>query len=434
MKKSIILLISLVLSIATAAAQDTLRKGQVLGEGAYASVLTCGPGDEFYETFGHSALRICDTANGIDTVFNYGMFSFGEPHFYLKFAGGQLNYYVSAQSFENFILEYRYFGRSVFEQRLRLTPSELQTLYEALKTNALPENKYYLYDFFRDNCATRVRDKIEESLDGRTILNNSLPADAATYRDLVYKYTDSTLLWWRLGVDLLLGARCDKPMTAAQYMYIPMEMMMQLDTLLTADGTTLTEPTVQLLTDKRVPMKKSVSPTMCFWLLFSIVLLLTLLARRKGWRLYWLDGILYGVAGLVGLLLTYMWIGSDHWCTKANPNLLWANPLMLVLLLRLRHRNTAIVLVVACCLLAALVGWMLPPIHFNSAVLPIVLMLLVRLFLSGKRKAESGKRKAESGKRKAESGKRKTESGKRKTESGKRKAMSSNILLLMFKN
>lgn len=389
MKKSIILLISLVLSIATATAQDTLSKGQVPGEGAYASVLTCGPGDEFYETFGHSALRICDTANGIDTVFNYGMFSFDEPHFYLKFAGGQLNYFVSAQPFEHFVLEYHYFGRSVFEQRLRLTPSELQNLYEALKTNALPENKYYLYDFFRDNCATRVRDKVEESLDGRTILNNSLPADAATYRDLVYKYTDSTLLWWRLGVDLLLGARCDKPMTAAQYMYIPMEMMMQLDTLLTADGTTLAEPTVQLLTDKRVPAKKSVSPTLCFWLLFAIVLLLTLLARRKGWRLYWLDGILYGVAGLVGLLLAYMWFGSDHWCTKANPNLLWANPLMLILLLRLRHRNTAIVLIVACCLLAALVGWALPPIHFNSAVLPIILMLLVRLCFSGKRKAES---------------------------------------------
>lgn len=392
MKKNIIILILFVLCIKTTPAQDTLRQVQVPGEGAYASVLTCGPGNEFYESFGHSALRICDTANGTDIVFNYGMFSFDEPNFYLKFAGGQLNYFVSAQTFENFILEYQYFGRSVYEQRLRLTPSELQTLYEALETNALPENKYYLYDFFRDNCATRVRDKVDESLDGRTILNDSLPADAATYRDLVYKYTDSTLLWWRLGVDLLLGARCDRPMTAAQYMYIPMEMMMQLDTLLTADGTTLTEPAVQLLTEKRVPMKKSVSPTMCFWLLFTIVLLLTLLARRKGWRLLWLDGIIYGVAGLVGLLLTYMWLGSDHWCTKANPNLLWANPLMLILLLRLRHRNPATVLVVACCLLAALVGWALPPIHFNSAVLPIILMLLVRLADRFTDKADKGVR------------------------------------------
>ncbi|MBP5189287.1 MAG: DUF4105 domain-containing protein [Bacteroidales bacterium] len=380
MKRHFILLILLLLGCTCSYAGPTGITDTVkLDSSAYASILTCGPGDEFYETFGHSALRICDTANDVDIVFNYGMFSFDEPHFYLKFAGGQLNYYVSKQKFENFILEYHYYGRWVMEQRLRLTPTELQTLYDALTTNALPENKYYLYDFFRDNCATRIRDKIDEALDGRSILDNSYTTPEASYRNLIYKYTNGTLLWWRLGVDLLLGSRCDKPMTKSQYMYIPMEMMTQLDTMHLADGNTLSEPIVQLLTDKRVPMKKSISPTFCFWILFAVILLLTLLAHRNKWKLYWLDGILFTVVSLVSLLLAYMWFGSNHWCTKANPNLLWANPLFLILLFRLRHRNTAVTIVTACFLLAALLGWVLLPIQLNSAVLPIVLMLLVRL-------------------------------------------------------
>ncbi len=354
---------------------DTVK----LDSSAYASIMTCGPGDELYETFGHSALRIVDTANDIDIVFNYGMFSFGEPHFYLKFLHGQLNYFVSATEYTDFTWEYDHYGRSVFEQRLKLSAEELQYLFDTLCINIRPGNKYYKYDFFRDNCATRVRDIVEVSLAGRSFIKNTEQHPATSYRDLIYKYTDSTLLWWRLGIDLLLGARCDAAMTTSQYMYIPMEMMAQYDTTLMADGTTLVEPAVQLLTEKRVPQAKSVSPTLCFWILFGIILLLSIIARIKNWKLYWLDGIIFGIVCIVSLVLIYLWFGSDHWCTKANFNLMWANPLFLILLFRLRRKNTITTLVIAGIMLVQLIGWNLLPQHFNSAVFPMVLTLMVRL-------------------------------------------------------
>ena len=276
-------------------------------------------------------------------------------------------------------MEYSYFGRSVYEQRLRLSKSELDTLFKMLVINLRPENRYYKYDFFRDNCATRIWDMVAAALKGRSLPPDDYPDTKQTYRDLVYKYTDSTLLWWRLGVDLLLGANCDHVMTKSQYAYIPTEMMWQLDTLLLTDGEALAEPSAQMLDETRQSLPRSVSPTMCFWTLFAIVLIITLMARRAKWKLYWLDGIVYTAVCAVSLLLIYMTFFSDHWCTKANFNLLWANPLYIWLLVRLRRQNRVMTLLIGCILLAFLVGFSMWPQSFNSAVIPIVLTLEVRL-------------------------------------------------------
>ena len=379
MRKSIILLILLLLCRISVQGQNAVPMPARLSDSAFASVLTCGPGDEFYESFGHTALRICDSAQQFDIVFNYGTFDFDEPHFYLRFAGGRLNYLVATQPTGDFWLEYHYYGRSVCEQRLRLGKSELDTLYKMLTINVRPENRYYKYDFFRDNCATRVWDMVATALKERSLPPDGYPDTRQTYRDLVYKYTDSTLLWWRLGVDLLLGSNCDRLMTRSQYAYIPTEMMWQLDTLLLTDGEALAEPAAQMLDETRTPLPHSISPTMCFWILFAIVLTLTLIARRAEWKLYWLDGILYAAVGAVSLLLIYMTFFSDHWCTKGNFNLLWANPLYLWLLARLRHRNCAATLLTGLIMLAFLAGFNMWPQSFNSAVVPIVLTLEARL-------------------------------------------------------
>lgn len=379
MRKGYILLILLVLHWLPVQGQRILQDVGPLSDSAFASILTCGPGDEMYESFGHTALRVCDSTQGLDVVFNYGTFDFDEPHFYLRFARGMLKYCVEAQRFNDFKFEYQYFGRAVWEQRLLLTKSELDRLFAALRENAKPENRYYKYDFFRDNCATRVRDIIEASLEGRTFVRDDYPDEAVSYRDLLYKYTDSTLMWWRLGLDLVLGANCDRTMTTGQYMYVPVEMMVQYDTALASDGLRMAEPAVQLLPEMRTPVKSAVSPTLCFWMLFAAVLLLTLIARRNGWRLCWLDGILFGSAFAVSLLLLFLWLCSDHWCAETNLNLLWANPLYILILLRLRRHNRTIALIIGCILIVALMGWFLWPQHFNAAVLPIMLTLALRL-------------------------------------------------------
>ena len=399
----ILIFLSLCISFQIVGAQNV--EVPELGEGAYASVMTCGPGEEFYESFGHSALRICDTANGLDIVFNYGIFDFDEPNFYLKFAGGRLNYFVGAQRFEHFVSEYQYYGRSVTEQRLRMTKTELQRLYELLAENSKPENKYYKYDFFRDNCATRVRDMIVASLedDDKPLFNPD--KGISSYRDMIYKYSGATSPWWCFGVDILLGARCDRRMTSDQYMYIPMEMMAQFDTLTTLAGNPVSEPSQQLLPQIQKTTPPLLTPTLCFMLLFILVLILTLVARHKGWRLQWLDAILFSLSALVSVLLLYLWFGSDHWCTKWNFNLLWANPLFFWIVCRLRKPNRGVTIALIICLVAMLLIWLAGwPQTFNSATMLIALTLLLRLH-ARERRTENGERRTENGERRTESGK-----------------------------
>jgi hypothetical protein len=392
MKKKLISFL-FILAFGLANGQQPTANGQ-LSPSAFASLMTCGAGDEFYENYGHSALRICDSVNNLDVVFNYGTFDFDVDHFYLRFAHGSLDYHLAVYSFNNFMFEYSYYGRAVWEQRLLLNPDELNSLYSMLMENAKPENKYYKYDFFRDNCATRIDDAIMAALDTLCGTQRStMPQECRTsYRDLLYKY-NTAMPWWKLGTDILLGARCDRPMDTKQFRYIPFEMMNQYDTLVLADGRRLTECERQLLTDKRTPMRKGVSPTLVFWLLFAVIAAITLYGNKRGWKLIWLDAIIFGSAALISLLLLYLWFGSNHWCTKWNLNLLWANPLLWWPLLRLRKPKRADSLPIIAMILLMIVGLPFWPQHFNSAVIPIALIILVRL---SARLVESGKWKVES--------------------------------------
>lgn len=384
MKKLYFILLLFITAILARPAFAFAQESVHLNETAYASIITCGPGDEFYETFGHSALRICDSAKGLDLVFNYGIFDFDEPFFYLKFAQGSLKYRMAVQKFDNFIWEYDYYGRSVWEQRVNLSHEELEKLFGMLLENAKPENMYYKYDFFRDNCATRVDVMVSRQWDadgcnGGGQLRNAVGNDGGTtYRDLLYKYNVS-MPWWQLGTDILLGARCDRLLNVAQRRYIPMEMMAQYDTMRLANGSRVAGEKVQILKDRRTPMGKGFSPTLTMWILFFLIAALTLYGEKRGWKLYWLDGIMFGIASFIALLLLYLWFGSDHWCTKWNMNLLWANPLLLWPLFKLRKPRKADCLPVIICLLILIVSWPFGIQRLNAAVMPIALMILVRL-------------------------------------------------------
>ena len=128
------------------------------------SILTCAPGTELYSLFGHTAIRVSDPYQKIDAVFNYGTFDFRTPHFYLKYAKGLLLYQLSVTSYENFISSYILDDRSVWSQTLQLDSLTKQQLFDNLLKNQLPENRTYLYNFLFDNCSTRVRDMISESI------------------------------------------------------------------------------------------------------------------------------------------------------------------------------------------------------------------------------------------------------------------------------
>ena len=363
-------------------AGQTQEQGQrPLSDSAFASVLTCGAGDEFYTSFGHTAIRVCDTARGLDMVYNYGTFDFDTPHFYWTFARGKLNYCLSRSSFEDFMLEYRYEGRAVWEQRLRLSEQEVNNLYLMLETNYLPEYRYYMYDFFRDNCATRVRDMVRDCLCHDRLSPECRRDTNLSYRNILYQSTEGTLLWWRLAIDMALGVRCDQRCSNYEYMFSPLKMMEQFDTLTrVGSGEPVAEQAVTLLQETRQQPSRSLSPTLVFWVLFVMVLCLTLMEWRKGWSLGWMDRVLFIVVSLLSLLALFLWFCTDHYCTKINLNVLWASPLFIYFAIMLRRSNRWVVVAQLVMLLAAMVMTLAPlPQQLNAALLPISLLLAVRL-------------------------------------------------------
>ena len=360
-----------------------LCKSQVptLDSNAVISVITCGPGNDFYTSFGHSAIRVCDTSQGMDWVYNYGTFDFDTPHFYLTFARGRLDYCLSRCGFQSFLFEYAYEGRAVWEQPLRLTPQEKQNLFLLLETNYLPEYRYYRYDFFRDNCATRIRDIVTSALAHRTLFVEQTSDTNRSYRQLLYPAMEDKLEWWRFAIDLLLGQRCDHQCSNLEYMFSPVEMMHQFDTTLMSDThEPLAEQNRQLLPEVKPEIPNSVSPDVCFWFLMMVVVCLTVIGWAKGWRLGWLDVLLFGTVAIVALVLIVMWVATSHYCTKMNWNLLWASPLFVYFAIRLKRSNRWVVLVQLVALVASLVILLVgAPQQFNSAVVPIILTLFVRL-------------------------------------------------------
>lgn len=377
--KRILSLLWVVLALTPAATAQSIP----LTDSAYASILTCGEGNEYYLSWGHSAIRICDTVQGIDVVYNYGTFDFDTPHFYWKFACGQLDYCLSRQSFDHFMWEYIYEGRAVWEQRLRLTHQELNNLFIMLEQNHLPEYRYYKYEFFRDNCATRVRDMVANCLVHRTLSPETTDSQALTYRDYLYQPTEENKLWWRLGVDIVLGRRCDHRCSNYEAMFSPIEMMHQFDTLTVSDThQPVADPAVALLTDTRTPLSNSLSPTLIFYILFAVVLILTVLQLKCGWRMRWLDITLFSATTLVSLMILFLWFFTAHYCTKYNFNILWASPLFLYFAIRLQKSNRWVVWTQIILLLATVaITFIGIPQSFNIAVCPIALTLLVRLLM-----------------------------------------------------
>ena len=351
-----------------------------LSPNAEISLLTCGAGNEYYLSFGHSAIRVCDTSLGIDHVFNYGTFDFGTSNLYLKFALGNLDYMLSVERYNNFIASYHYEGRWVMEQKLNLTPDERNRLYHLLKENHKKENRYYKYDFFRDNCATRARDIIKNSLNKDFYNENNSDTNYTyrniinhTFREIIYPYTNERLMWWQFGVDALLGMRCDRPISTAEYMFIPFNLQKHLDT------TNLCKSSTLILDETRTNNPKSISPVIVFWILCFITCILTYISAKKKIKIKWFDMPLFSLVGLIGLVVTFMWAFSSHWCVKENLNILWTNPIFLLLVLCPKKISKYIIYILLSCLTLALLNIIIGIQHYNSAVLPIVISLVIRL-------------------------------------------------------
>ena len=364
--------------------------GQIpaLSEQSDISMVTILPGDAIHAEFGHSALRVRDPALGIDRLYNYGTFDFRDPWFVPKFTYGRLTYFLSVSPSPAAFRHYRRQERPIIEQHLRLSRAQRDALFRFLEINARPENRSYQYDFLFDNCSTRVRDALEEAL-GSDVQFTDAPDPDATFRHLLDPYVaDRPAL--SVGFDLALGTPTDRRVSPREAMFLPIPLMhafdaatiqqdsvrqslvTRTDTLLWLDGYDATE--------QAFPW-----PRWLGWLLFAGGLGLTAweLARKQSPSALF-DRLLFGIAGIAGLLMTFLWFIAEHTVTNQNWNLLWAWPTHLIPALVLQRmtgaRNGRVYFGAAALVsLITAIGWALWPQDFHPAVLPIVLLLALRL-------------------------------------------------------
>lgn len=303
------------------------------------SLLTMGPGDHPFTKFGHTAIWVHDASTGRDEVYNYGTFRFDSPTLLLDSVQGKLPYWLSVQSYSGTLLTYAEQGRSLLASELELTPPQRTELHAALKLNEQPEHRYYRYDYYRDNCATRVRDILDRSIGGQIHAQSNQPARMSFRAHTLRLVADSRPLY--VGLDLGVGRETDVPITFWEEGFLPARLHdLVLATRLTRDGKSV--PFVRserVLLAGSLPLPAQAPPSWSLrYLIFGLALggALVLLGRRRSSltrRVLGLVLALLGIAlGLLGCALAYLTFFSAHSAAAANYNVLLTPAWLLALI------------------------------------------------------------------------------------------------------
>jgi len=359
-----------------------------LSDSTVVSLITCSPGEEVYSKFGHTAIRLNDSKNGIDLVFNYGIFSFETENFYYKFIKGETDYELGIYDTRYFLPEYAERNSMVWEQQLNLTPAEKRDLIKSLLKNYEPENRTYRYNFVFDNCATRPRDKIFAALHGYVKYQQT--AYPKTFRQWVGVYV-GTDTWLRFGIDLVFGMDADRVANASESMFLPETLMVEFQTAI------INTPSGQirkLVAEKRILVNKKniteekdswwLKPTTIALLLLFLGAILTIWDIKQGTRHFKLfDTLILFFTGVGGIIAFYLMFFSLHPLVKLNLNLLWLNPLNLFFSIMIWFKRLRIALFFyqifnILLLVGALFAFALSVQAFNIAAFPLIVLLLMR--------------------------------------------------------
>lgn len=267
-----------------------------LSDSAKLYLLTCTPGTEVWSKYGHTGIRVCDEANKMDIVFNYGIFSLMEDGFYLKFIKGDTYYQLGIESYSHFVRFYNKIGRKTYLQELNLTPMQKQQVFDALMVNYQPENRFYLYNFVFDNCATRPYYLLKNALQD-TIISSYQGYANQPFRSTITHYT-GPYSWVDFGINMVFGSKADQPMTNEQRLFLPEELMFYLSESHLSDGTPL------VIHENIAPFEIAPVPWYadCRFGIALFALLMVLISwwdRKRNKLSWWLDVIL----GLVYLVL-----------------------------------------------------------------------------------------------------------------------------------
>lgn len=351
-------------------------------------LLTCGPGTETYSIYGHSALRVVIPEKNSDIVYNWGVFDFSTPNFAWKFAKGRLDYLLDSDPLERFVQGYIYEKRFVQSQELNITSKETAHLLSFINENLKPENRSYRYDFFYDDCSTRIRDLLEKAIGAKLLYPPVETEKPPTFREMVGKY-QAPYLWLQFGINLIMGSPGDKKALYRDRMFLPLDLKKELSqAVVNRDGKMiplLKNP--ETIIDFEIPVVKKnflISPVVVFTLLLLIILIIS--ARIKSLKANNIfDVIVFFVFSVLAVLMIFFNFFTDHQQMKLNLNILWLNPFILIALLsiflnigktiwfRLVFYISAIFLVIHFIL----------PQSFDLSFIPLVLILLVRSSVRG---------------------------------------------------
>lgn len=367
----------------------THAQTNILSNEAEISVLTIGPGNSLNDAFGHSAFRISDRLNGLDIVYGYGEYDFNTPNFYLKFAQGKLNYLISKDDFNKFYRVYAYYNRSIKEQVLNLSQSEKQKLYNFLLNNYKPENRGYLYEFFFDNCATKIKDVVNIALNNSVSFKEPKHFEAETFRTLIHNNLNKNS-WGSLGIDVALGSVIDKKATPEEHMFLPENIYKFFENATVNSNNTPLVKESHVLYAKKVTAKSNsffTSPLFILGLVGLFIIFITFKDFKSGKQSKWLDITLFIITGIIGLLILLLWFATDHKGTHQNYNLLWAcaiNILVVGQLFKKKISNWFFkylkFLVIMLCLLT--LHWVIGVQVFAIGLIPLLIALFIRyLFL-----------------------------------------------------
>ena len=361
-------------------------------------VMTMQPGEIFWERFGHDAIVVDDPAHGGPVSYNFGFFDPSEPDFIPRFIRGRMRYQLVALPLREDLAYYRDVGRGVSVQWLRLTPAQATGLAGALAVNALPQNARYGYDYFTDNCATRVRDAVDQALDGHLRRELSARSRGNTYRGEAVRLA-SPAPWMWLGFDVGLGPFADVPLSVWQEGFVPMRLADGLREATATDGGPLVQSEQMLLPHRIAPEPAEFARPWWPWLLCGVAAGVALLwiGRSAPRGLAALALAFWAACSALGLLLLFIWFGTAHRAGWANQNLLLFNPLCLLLVggawRGLRGRDggawfqRVLPIIAACAAFAWVMRWLPPfPDQDNSHWIALMLPIHVALWQALRRR------------------------------------------------
>jgi len=360
----------------------------VISDSSEISLITCSPGEEVYAKFGHTAIRINDSKKGVDLVFNYGIFSFETENFYYKFIKGETDYQLGIYDTRYFLPEYAQRNSMVWEQILDLTIPEKRNLINLLLKNYEPEYRTYRYNFIFDNCASRPRDKIFSAIQGFVKFQPN--SEAKTFRQWIGVYV-GTDTWLKFGIDIIFGMDADREASISESMFLPEVLMNEFET---AQIHSSNGQIRKLVTEKKILVdKKEATPIIDSWVYKPTTVFIVLLIigigltiwdikeRKRHFKLF--DTLLLVLSGIGGVVAFYLMFFSLHPLVRSNLNILWLNPLNLIVavMIWIKPMRKALFyyeIVNILLLIAALLAFALSTQVFNLAAFPIIVLLLMR--------------------------------------------------------